>query len=63
VNLTELTYADRPTPRPGQARHVCHICGKPSDKTICDECSERIRIDALTRKKREEKGDAWVLWE
>ncbi len=49
--------------RPEHARHVCNMCGKPSEATICDECSERLRIEALSRKKHEEQGDAWSHWE
>ena len=48
---------------PGQAGHVCTICGKTSERTICEGCAERIRIEALARKKHEEKGDAWANWE
>ena len=36
-------------------RQLCMICAKPSDKTICDACSERIRGEALNNKKKEEK--------
>ncbi len=36
-------------------KQLCMICGKPSDKTICDACSERIRGEALNKKKKEEK--------
>ena len=52
-----------PTPRPEHARHVCNMCGKPSEITICEECSERLRVEALARKKHEEQGDAWSHWE
>jgi hypothetical protein len=47
---------------PGHKGHVCNICGKSSESTICDGCSERIRIEALARKRREETGDAWTHW-
>ncbi len=50
-------------PRPEYARHVCNICGKPSEITICDQCSERLRVEALARKKHEEQGNAWSHWE
>ena len=50
-------------PRPEHARHVCNLCGNPSEKTICDQCSERLRVEALGRKKHEEQGDAWSHWE
>ena len=42
--------------RPEHTRHVCNLCGKPSEMTICDECSERLRVEALSRKKHEEQG-------
>jgi len=53
----------RSNPQPEHAHHVCNICGKPSEITICDECSERLRIEALARKKHEEQGNAWSHWE
>jgi hypothetical protein len=31
--------------------------------TICDECSERLHVEALSRKKHEEQGDEWSHWE
>ena len=52
-----------PLPRPEHAHHVCNMCGKPSEITICDECSERLRIEALAKKKHEEQGSAWCHWE
>jgi hypothetical protein len=33
------------------------------ETTICDECSELLRIEALARKKHEEQGNAWSHWE
>ena len=33
----------------------CMICAKPSDKSICDACSDQIRSEALHKKKKEEK--------
>jgi uncharacterized protein YlaI len=39
------------------------MCGKPAAVTICEECAERLRIEALSRKKHEEQGDAWSHWE
>jgi hypothetical protein len=56
--------ADQGAPiRPAHAGHICNICGKMSESTICEGCSERIRIEALARKKHEERGDAWTHWE
>jgi len=49
--------------RPGQEGRVCNICGKASESTICDGCSERIRIEALARKRHEENGNAWTHWQ
>jgi hypothetical protein len=48
----------RSDPRPEHAHHVCNMCGKPSEITICDECSERLRMEALAKKKHEEQGNA-----
>ena len=53
----------RSASRPEHAHHVCNMCGKPSEITICDECSERLRVEALARKKHEEQGNAWSHWE
>jgi hypothetical protein len=49
--------------RPERATRVCNICSKPSPSTICEQCSERLRMEALARKKREEQGNAWSQWE
>ena len=43
----------------GQAKRrgrFCNVCGKPSGSSICATCSDRIRAEALARKKREDKG-------
>ncbi len=34
---------------------VCMICGKPSTKTICDACSDKLRGEALDKKKKDQK--------
>ena len=39
------------------SKHVCSICGKPSEKMIYGACTDKIRADALARKKRSEKGE------
>jgi len=31
------------------------ICGKPSTRTICSACADKLRGEALERKKKEEK--------
>ena len=46
----------RSYPRPEHAHHVCNMCGKPSEITICDECSERLRMEALARMEHEAPG-------
>jgi len=50
-----MTLVERPTHRHEHAKEVCNICGKPSADTICDACADRVRADALDRKKHEEK--------
>ena len=34
----------------------CEVCGKPSQVPICAGCADRIRAEAVARKKREDKG-------
>jgi uncharacterized protein YlaI len=58
----KVVPCERPASLPEHAHHVCNVCGRPSEKTICDDCSERLRIEALSRKKNEEQGDAWSHW-
>jgi hypothetical protein len=48
---------------PKNIMHACKVCGRGSDSTICEQCSARIRIEALARKHHEEKGNAWSQWE
>jgi hypothetical protein len=38
-----------------QKKKLCMICAQPSEKTICDACSEQLRGEALNKKKKEEK--------
>jgi len=40
------------------ARHVCKVCGKPAEDTICESCSIKIRSEALINKRHEDKGEA-----
>lgn len=54
---------EHPDPASAPAHHVCNVCGNQSEQTICDACAERLRIEALNRKKHEEQGDAWSHWE
>lgn len=36
-------------------KQLCMLCGKPSAKTICAACSDKVRGEALNKKKKEEK--------
>ena len=54
---------ERPDLRQGHDHKICNVCGETSEKTSCDNCSERLRIEALSRKKQEKQGDAWSHWE
>ena len=38
------------------ARSFCEVCGKPSQVPICGGCADRIRAEAVARKRREDKG-------
>ncbi len=40
---------------PEKKKPVCMMCGKLSEKTICNACAERLRGEALNRKKKDEK--------
>jgi len=52
-----------PAPHDERQTHLCNVCGKPCESVICEECSERIRMETLSRRKREEQGNAWSPWE
>jgi hypothetical protein len=39
-------------------RPVCRICGRASEEIICQACVERLRGEALERKRKEEKAAA-----
>ena len=39
---------------------VCEVCGQPSEETICDECAQRIRGEAvgdIEEETKEEEGE------
>lgn len=40
-----------------QHKQICKVCGKPSSSSICPVCADKIRAEALARKKREDKGE------
>jgi hypothetical protein len=58
----EVKSASLNVSRPKTSRHICNVCGKPSEETICDPCAMKIHLDALARKTHEENGNAWVKW-
>lgn len=33
-----------------EKKHVCSVCGRPSDTTICHACEDKIRGEALEKK-------------
>jgi recombinational DNA repair protein RecR len=41
---------------PRQRKQVCNVCGKPSRDSICAACADRVRAEAVTWKRREDKG-------
>ncbi len=42
--------------RKASVRSFCEVCGKPSQVPICGACGDRIRAEAMARKRREDKG-------
>jgi len=34
---------------------VCMLCGKPSGKSICDHCAQRVQGEHLEKKSKTEK--------
>jgi recombinational DNA repair protein RecR len=52
--------ANKTAPEPKRAKQrsrLCNVCGQPFGSKICAMCSDRIRAEALARKKREDKGE------
>lgn len=39
-----------------KAKSRCMLCGKPSPKSICDACAQRVQGEQYHRKQKEEKG-------
>ncbi len=39
----------------GEKKHVCTVCGRLSDMTICQGCEEKIRGEAFEHKRGVEK--------
>lgn len=43
--------------QPKRRTRVCNVCGKPSSSSICPTCADKIRAEAIARKKRKDKGE------
>lgn len=41
---------------PKEKKHVCSVCGKPSDTVICHACEDKIRSEAVEKKRGTEKA-------
>lgn len=39
-----------------ERKPVCMLCGKPSVKSICDACAQRVQGEQLGKKVKHEKG-------
>ncbi len=39
-----------------KTKPVCMLCGKPSPKSICDACAQRVQGEQLGRKVKQDKG-------
>lgn len=37
-------------------KHCCSVCAKPSDTIICQKCEEKIRGEAVDKKRGVEKA-------
>jgi recombinational DNA repair protein RecR len=36
---------------------ICAVCGKLSQQTICHACADKVQAEAVSKKKRENKGE------
>lgn len=41
--------------QPQRRTRVCNVCGKPYSSNICPTCADRIRAEAIARKKRKDR--------
>lgn len=39
-----------------KSQAVCMLCAKPSAKSICDACAQRVQGEQLSKKVKQEKG-------
>ncbi|MBI5875276.1 MAG: hypothetical protein HZB81_05450 [Deltaproteobacteria bacterium] len=53
---TEIRKEQKIMEEKKEKKHVCSICGKPSEATICHPCEEKIRGEALEKKKEVDKA-------
>jgi len=44
------------TKAPNKRKAVCMLCGKPSGKSICDACAQRVQSEHLDKKIKRDKG-------
>jgi hypothetical protein len=57
MELSGTLDANRVSSKKSQeSRPVCEVCGKPTVTPICPACSDKIRAEAVARKRREDKG-------
>jgi recombinational DNA repair protein RecR len=42
--------AEKKDEKEKEKKHVCSICGRPSDATICHACEDKIRGEAIEKK-------------
>jgi len=57
MTTTVISKASKMSTKESQrSRRVCEVCGKPAVTPICAACADRIRAEAVARKRREDKG-------
>ena len=54
--MTDPEKKKREDKQPFQERHACLICGKPGPDTICEHCKIMVQAEALSEKRKIEKG-------
>lgn len=40
-----------------EKKHICSVCARPSDTLICHACEDKLRADALEKKRDVGKHD------
>lgn len=51
-----LSPSKVPSKKSQAPRPLCEVCGKSSVSPICPTCADKIRAEAVARKRREDKG-------